>query len=334
MPEPPPAVATPPPAVATPAPPPLAGLHVVTLATNLPGPVAASRFRSLGAAVTKVEPPTGDPLATVSPRGYADLAAGQEVVALDLKDDRGRARLLQILRGADLLLTSTRPRALERLGLGWTRLHEHAPRLCHVAILGAAPPDDEAAGHDLTYQASAGTLDPPALPRVLVADLAGAERAVSEGLTALLLRSATGLATRREVALTEAAHEMARPIRWGLTAPGGPLGGGLAAYAMYAAADGHVALAALEGHFRDRVCRLLGVAGTSEEFRRVFATRTAGQWQEWAREHDVPLVAVRPAGDTADAARADAARASGGERGRDGARNSEAGGIVHPVIEY
>ena len=46
----------------------------------------------------------------------------------------------------------------------------------------------EIAGHDLTYQAVNGTLDPPSLPHVLMADLGGAERAVSAGLAALILR--------------------------------------------------------------------------------------------------------------------------------------------------
>lgn len=272
---------------------PLAGIRVVSLATNVPGPVAASRFVSLGAAVTKVEPPSGDPLATVSPGWYAELTAGQEVVTLDLKEASSHARLLELLRGADLLLTSTRPRALERLRLGWAVLHEHTPRLCQVAIVGDRPPDDDVPGHDLTYQASTGILQPPTLPAVLVADLAGSERAVSEGIAALLQRATTGRATRREVALRDAVWDMALPLQWGLTTPGGPLGGGLAAYAVYAAADGHVALAALERHFQDRVCRLLGVSGSAEEFRRVFATRPVGEWHEWAREHDVPLVAVR-----------------------------------------
>jgi len=47
--------------------PPLWGVRVVTLAVNVPGPVAAARLCELGASVTKVEPPGGDPLEAVSP---------------------------------------------------------------------------------------------------------------------------------------------------------------------------------------------------------------------------------------------------------------------------
>ena len=60
-------------------------MHVVTTALNIPGPVAAARLRELGATVTKVEPPGGDPLALAAPDWYRELAAGQEVVRLDLK---------------------------------------------------------------------------------------------------------------------------------------------------------------------------------------------------------------------------------------------------------
>ena len=49
---------------------PLSGVRVVTLAPNLPGPVAANRLVTLGATVTKVEPPAGDPLAVASPDYY------------------------------------------------------------------------------------------------------------------------------------------------------------------------------------------------------------------------------------------------------------------------
>ena len=39
----------------------LDGVRVVTTALNLPGPAACARLRDLGAAVSKVEPPEGDP---------------------------------------------------------------------------------------------------------------------------------------------------------------------------------------------------------------------------------------------------------------------------------
>lgn len=275
----------------------LAGISVVVIAVNLPGPVAAARLAAWGATVTKVEPPSGDPLAVASPAYHRELARGQTVTRMDLKQALGQEDLHELLEGVDVLVTSHRSSALDRLGLGWADLHARHPRLCHVAIVGHAAPDDDVPGHDLTYQAALGLLEPrpgeaPRMPAVLVADLAGAERAAATALAALVHRSITGVATRHEVALSSVAADMAGPLRSGLTTPAGALGGALSAYGIYAAATGHVALAALEPHFFARLTALLGVSGTRADLEAAFATRPAHEWHEWARTHDLPLAEV------------------------------------------
>ena len=273
---------------------PLGGVRVLTLAVNLPGPVAASRLCDMGAAVVKVEPPGGDPLARMCPGYYAELGAGQEVVGLDLKDTEDRASLDDYLENVDLLLTASRPAALGRLGLSWPELRARFPRLCQVAILGHPPPDEDAPGHDLTYQARFGTLSPPGMPTVLVADLAGAERAVSAALSLLFTRERGQGAGYEQVALSEAVRSFAGPLRQGLTAPGGALGGGFAGYGLYRAQKDYVALAALEKHFWERLWKELGIEGDERgELERIFETRTAEQWEEWAAERDLPLAAVK-----------------------------------------
>src|SRR5262245_65251204 len=130
---------------------PLRHVRAVNLGTNLPGPVAAARLVELGATVTKVEPPDGDPVELVAPALYAELARGQDVVRLDLKTPDGRSELDRLLAGADVLLTSSRPSALARLGLGRDELAQRHPHLVHVAIVGRPEPEQELAGHDLTY---------------------------------------------------------------------------------------------------------------------------------------------------------------------------------------
>ena len=52
---------------------PLAGIRVVSVAVNLPGPLAAARLAEFGAEVVKIEPPTGDPLAAAAPVSYTHL---------------------------------------------------------------------------------------------------------------------------------------------------------------------------------------------------------------------------------------------------------------------
>ncbi len=276
---------------------PLYGLTVVSLAANVPGPVACARLRALGARVVKVEPPAGDPLEAYSAAWYRELAAGQEVVRLDLKDPAGRGTLDGLLAGADLLVTSSRLSALERLGLGREALRARHPRLCRVAIFGHPGAERDRAGHDLTYQAAQGLAASAGLPRTLLADLASAERAAGAALGLLLARERGAEAGYAEVTLAEVAADFAAPLRHGLTAPGGLLGGGLPAYGVYAARDGHVAVAALEPHFAARLRAELGVAElTRESLEAALGARTAAEWEAWADERDLPLAALRQPG--------------------------------------
>jgi alpha-methylacyl-CoA racemase len=274
----------------------LAGIEVVSLAVNIPGPVVAARLRAQGASVTKVEPPSGDPLLHHAPRWYARLHAGQTILRLDLKTGEGRAALLRRLADADLLLTASRPGALGRLGLAWDALHARFPRLCQLQIVGFPAPDEDLPGHDLTFQAAAGLLlDPPRLPFTLLADLVGAERAVGEALALLLGRQRQGQADCRRVSLAEAAAVLAAPLEAGLCGPEGPLGGALPGYAIYATRDGWIALAALEPHFAERLREALDLPALSAaRLRRAFRTRTSAHWERWGRRHEVPLTRLRP----------------------------------------
>ncbi|MEN4396716.1 CoA transferase [Mycolicibacterium senegalense] len=263
--------------------------NVVSLAVNLPGPLAAARLAELGASVTKVEPPTGDPLATAAPDWYAELTERQRVVSLDLKDSGDRAKFDELLGDADLLVTSMRPSALERLGLA--RPHETFPQLSLIEIVGHA--GGEEPGHDLNYQAVHGLLSPPEMPRVPIADMLGAERAVSTALMALLRRAATGTGRSYRVVLEEAAARAGDATRYGLFGDGAVLGGAFPGYGVYRCADGFVALGAIEPHFFARTLHVFDADGTHESLRAAFATRTANDLETIAAQADIPLNKVR-----------------------------------------
>jgi alpha-methylacyl-CoA racemase len=275
---------------------PLAGAKLVTLALNVPGPAAAARLVDMGATATKIEPPAGDALKAGAPAWYELLSRGQTVVALDLKQEPDRHRMEEFLADADLLLTSFRPSALRRLQLDWESVHQRHPRLCAVNIVGHPSPDEELPGHDLTYQAKLGLLRPPELPITLYADLAGAERAVSTALALLLNFARTGHAEFASVSLYEAMRDVAGPLAAGLTVPGGILGGGFPLYGVYRTGDGWIAVAALERAFGQRMRTELNLThNTHAELERIFLTRTAAEWEQWARERDLPIVALASA---------------------------------------
>jgi alpha-methylacyl-CoA racemase len=269
-------------------------VRVVTIALNLPGPAACSRLRDLGARVVKVEPPGGDPLETYAAGWYRELHEQISIHRLDLKQDADRHRFDALLAGADLLVTAQRPSALTRLGLDASLTARH-PRLCMLRITGHPAPRDEQPGHDLTYLAMHGLVAPGVMPPTLFADMAGAERAVSTALALLHARNRTGTGMHADVALEDAAKWLARPRHHGLTGDGTLLGGRLAGYNLYAARDGWIAVAALEPHFAQRLAAALGVAALdSKALAARFATESAVHWEQWARERDVPIVALRP----------------------------------------
>lgn len=251
-------------------------------------------LRGMGASVVKVEPPTGDPLATFAPAWYAELSTGMEILRLDLKADDGRRRIDELLADADFLITSSRPVSLERLGVSWPEIHRRHARLCHVAIVGYAAPRQNVAGHDLTYQAEAGLVRPPAMPTPLIADLAGAQRVVIAVLDLLFSRLRTGEPGFVEVSLAECAALFAAPLTHGLTAETGILGGHFAAYNIYPARDGWVAVAALEPHLRTALARELGVdVEDRTALTAALSQRSVADWHTWANVRGLPLTAVR-----------------------------------------
>jgi crotonobetainyl-CoA:carnitine CoA-transferase CaiB-like acyl-CoA transferase len=267
---------------------PLTGTRILTIALNVPGPLAAARLRDAGATVSKIEPPGGDPLKEFCPTWYEQLHSGVSVERLNLKSPDGAARIRNLLAECDLFVASQRPAALERLGLDADTLTGDGStyrRLRHLNIVGelARP---EIAGHDLTYLARAGLLGGE-LPRTLIADVIGSERAFSTAL--LLLHEPAG--SRAVVGLFDSLAPLVAPLAHGLTAPGRLLGGALPAYGIYDTRDGRIAVAALEPHFRQRLYELLG-ASDHRGIAAVLRTRTAAEWEGWALSHDLPMSVV------------------------------------------
>lgn len=281
---------------------PLKGVRILSLALNLPGPAALMRCRQMGADCRKLEPPSGDPMGHYDRAAYAQLHEGIEVLAADLKGAEGQQVLHRELAQADVLLTSFRPSAFEKLGLAWASLHGLYPCLSQVAIVGSPGPRAEEPGHDLTYLADCGLVPGMDLPATLYADMGGSLMASEAVLQAVLLqRSAAGPqpGVLIEVALSGAASYLALPRDWGLTGAQGWVGGAHAGYQVYACKNGRVAVAALEPHFAAALCAAAGLAVSdvktmlSATTRQLIAnfllTQTRQQLDALAAARDIPL---------------------------------------------
>lgn len=285
----------------------LHGIRILSLALNLPGPAALMRCRRMGATCVKFEPPAGDPMAWYSREAYDELSEGVQVKQVDLKTEAGQQALHAQLAKTDVLLTSFRPSAIEKLGLGWAALHARHPALSHVAIVGAPGERAEEPGHDLTYLADNGLVPGLELPATLYADMGGSLMASEAILQAALRRleryAGTGETHPQgsyiEVALSDAASYLAMPRRWGMTQPAGAVGGAHAGYRVYPCRDGRVAIAALEPHFAKTLCAVAGVeAGDGKAMfspaahdavARFLASMTREQLDRLAVEKDLPL---------------------------------------------
>jgi len=285
----------------------LNGVRILSLALNLPGPAALMRCRQMGATCIKLEPPSGDPMGHYNKAAYAQLHEGVKVLSADLKTPAGQEAMHRELAKTDVLLTSFRPSAIEKLGLGWNKLHSAYPSLCHVAIVGAPGDRAEEPGHDLTYLADNGLVPGMELPATLYADMSGSLMASEAVLKAALLQgeryAGAGEAHPNgvfiEVALSDAAAYLALPRQWGLTQPSGSVGGAHAGYRIYACKDGRAAVAALEPHFAAALCAAAGAQAsdvramfdpvTHQAIAAFLLTQTREQLDRLALEKDIPL---------------------------------------------
>lgn len=286
---------------------PLQGTRILSLALNLPGPAALMRCRRMGATCLKLEPPAGDPMGLYNKPAYAQLHEGVKVLSADLKTEAGQKVLHRALEKTDVLLTSFRPSAIEKLGLGWSKIHSLYPALSHVAIVGAPGARGEEPGHDLTYMANNDLLTGLNLPPTLYADMSGSLMASEAVLQAVLRQHEPYAGTGDphpqgvflEVALSEAASYLGLPRQWGLTQPTGSVGGAHAGYRVYACKDGRAAVAALEPHFAAALCEAAGVqmkdmstmfaSATHEAVAAFMRTQTREQLDKLAQEKDIPL---------------------------------------------
>ena len=258
------------------------GVKVLDLSAFLPGPLASLLLADMGAEVLKIEPPTGDAMATIGPRDasgrpvfYETVNAGKRVRQMDLKQPAARAEFLCLAAEADVLIDGFRPGVMQRLGIGAELLRAINPGLiiCSLSGYGATGPRAMAAGHDANYLAEAGVLhrngqDAPVIYDPPVSDVSGSLFGVIAILGALRAREVDGRGCEIDIALADTAMPLQLfPIAEHGSTGAVPqpratyLNGGAAYYQVYPTADGrHVALGAIEAKFWQAFCTTAGLS--------------------------------------------------------------------------
>ncbi len=146
----------------------LAGLKVIDLTRVLGGPYCTMILSDHGADVIKVEPPQGDETRDWGPpfdaagdaSYYLGVNRNKRALALDLGKPGGRAVLMRLLEGADVLVENFKPGGMEKWGLGYDTLEPLFPRLihCRVSGFGAEGPLGGLPGYDAIVQAMVGMM--------------------------------------------------------------------------------------------------------------------------------------------------------------------------------
>jgi alpha-methylacyl-CoA racemase len=277
---------------------PLHGVRVLDLTRLFPFAYATQFLVDLGADVVKVEEPGGEVGRSYAAQ-FAATNRGKSSEQVALRTRAGRARLLELVDTADVLVESFRPGFLASLGLGYESLRDRRPELvmCSVSGYAADGPSAHRPGHDLNYLllAGGGQVDPglrPVVPVLPVVDVAVASH-LCAAVTAALYRASRGgggchveipmadlalsISTSNHAFASQLAHERAVPY------PEFVLGD-VPAYRVWGTADGRwVALCNLEPKFA------VGERGAAvvRELEPLLAARSAAQWAEVFAEAEV-----------------------------------------------
>lgn len=200
---------------------PLTGMRVLEMTHAWAGPLCGMMLADMGAEVIKIEPPTQKSEA----RGGFPYLNGESVifmmtnrnkksVTLDVKDPRGRAVFLELVKTADVLVQNMRPGALKRLALSYDDLKAVNPRLIYTSVsgYGRKGPHANRAGVDQVAIAATGLAattmaDPVSAPVALgapVCDYMAAMWACHGTLCAFIARGKTGEGQQVDASLIEA----------------------------------------------------------------------------------------------------------------------------------
>ena len=289
---------------------PLQGIRIIEMAGIGPGPFCGMLLADMGAEVARVERLAVTDRGIDFPPRFDLLNRNKRSVAIDLKNEDGKAALLRLIAHADALIEGYRPGVMERLGLGPEDCQRINPKLVYGRITGWGQdgPLAQAAGHDLNYIALAGALHgigpaqgKPAVPLNLIGDFGGGALYLAMGMLAAIIEAGkSGQGQVVDTAMVDGVASL-MTMQYGLMQMGlwkgargdNLLDGGAPFYDVYETSDGrHVSVGAIERRFYEELLERLGLKGEdlpAQNDKRgwhqlrarladVFATRTCEEW--------------------------------------------------------
>ena len=284
----------------------LRGVRVVDLSRILAGPWCTQNLADMGADVLKIEhPQRGDdtrgwgPPDLTSANGEASMSAyfmacnrGKQSVTLDFSTPEGAARIIELVKDADVFVENYKAGGLRKHGLDYDSLKAINPRMVYLSItgFGQTGPMADKPGYDYVFQGMGGLMSytgqPDGMPGagplrtgVAVVDLMTGMYATSAVLAALRQRDRTGQGVHLDLCLLDVAVALNAnqganylvsgdaPQRSGNAHPN------CAPYEVFAAQDGHLIVAIGNDAQFARFSSVVGQAAWADDAR--FATNSA-----------------------------------------------------------
>jgi crotonobetainyl-CoA:carnitine CoA-transferase CaiB-like acyl-CoA transferase len=286
----------------------LTGIRVLEIGSNIAGPMAAMILGDLGADVVKVEDPRqGDDTRSLAPlidgesTVFRSFNRSKRSVALDLGTDAGRAAVLRLAAGVDVVIQNLRPGVVDRLGVGFEAVSavNDSVICCSISAFGPGEIGRSLPGYDALVQAFSGIMastghpgdsGPVRVSASLVDVSTGVWAAL--GVMAALLRRPSSVgpqlveASLLDTAFTLMAHQVNAylvsgevPERLGSGSPS------FAPYQAYRASDGWVFVAAGSDRLFVKLCTVLSVPHLATDDR--FATAAARVANRQVLDHEL-----------------------------------------------
>ncbi len=307
----------------------LEGVRVLDATRLLPGGFCTMLLSDMGAEVIKVEEPgLGDYMRATPPTKngrspvHATVNRNKKSVGINLKAPEGKEVMRRLLKETDAFVEGFRPGAMRRLGFSFDDARKLNPRIiyCSISAYGQQSALSSMPGHDINFQAMAGSLGYSPGPEVPLLQLSD----MTSGMYAAL--GIVGALAGKHGAVHIDVPIVASLMSWmvlpasAYLATGSPpreghslIFGSTPYYNLYRTSDGkYMAVAAIEDGFWRNLVTAMGVPeveqkrfGTREERRevtstltRIFATKTRDQWAQVLMNKDTcatPVLTVEEA---------------------------------------
>ncbi len=198
----------------------LDGIKVLDFTQFLAGPSATRLMAEMGAEIVKVEEPTmGDnsrffPYKAPDGRSgyYVQQNRGKKSLALDLKSEKGKQIIREMIPQFDVLIENFSAGVIARLGFGWEEVKKLNPRMimCSISTFGQEGPLAHLPGYDYIAQGYSGVSamigpadGPPSLVGLAIGDTSTGVHAATAIGYSLFHRERTGRGQYLDIALLD-----------------------------------------------------------------------------------------------------------------------------------